>query len=70
MYSCGALYVDEKRQNDQLEPTNSSSVLIRDVALETCLKQWTIGRGGERGPGISMLMVRHDDHDHDDDDEL
>ena len=24
------------------------------------LKQWTIGRGGERGSGISVLIARHD----------
>ena len=35
---------------------------IRGVALRTCRKQWTIGRGGERRSGISVLMVRHDDH--------
>ena len=39
----------------------SSSVLIRDVALRTCRKQWTIGRGGERGSEISVLMVHHHD---------
>ena len=22
---------------------------------------WTMGRGGERGSGISVLMVQHDD---------
>ena len=41
--------MDEQRQDDQLEPTYSSSVPIRDVGLKTCRKQWTIGRGGERG---------------------
>ena len=30
---------------------------------EDCWKQWTIGRGGERGSGISMLMAQHDDDD-------
>ena len=65
MYSCGPLYMDEQRQNNQLEPTYSSSVLIWDVVLKTCWKQWTIGRGGERGSGISMLMVRHNDDDDD-----
>ena len=28
---------------------------------ETCRKQWTIGRGGERGSGISVLIARRDD---------
>ena len=34
---------------------------IRDVALKTCQKRWTIGRSGDRGSGISVLAVRHDD---------
>ena len=38
-----------------------------DVALKTCQRRWTIGRSGERGSGISVLMARHDD---DDDDEV
>ena len=61
MYSCGPLHMDEQRQNDQLELTYTSSVWIWDVALKTCQKQWTIGRGGKRGSGISALMIRHDD---------
>ena len=64
-YSSEALYMGEQRQDDQLEPTYSSSVPILDVAVRTCQKQWTIGRGGERGSGISVLMVRHDDDDDD-----
>ena len=36
---------------------------IWDVARKTCRKQWTIGRGGERGSGISVLMARRDDDD-------
>ena len=50
-------------QDDQLEPTYNSSVTIRDVALRTCQKQWTIGRGRERGSGRSVLIVQHDDDD-------
>ena len=61
IYSCGPLYMDEQRQDDQLKPTYSSSVLIQDVALGTCWKLWTIGRGGEKRSGISMLMAQHDD---------
>ena len=38
---------------DQLEPTYRSSVPIRNVALKTYRKQWTIERGGERGPRIA-----------------
>ena len=34
-----------------------------DAALRTCRKRWMIGRGGERGLGISVLMARHDDDD-------
>ena len=41
--------------------TYSSYVRIRDVALKTCLGWWTIGRSGERGSGISVLVARHDD---------
>ena len=63
MYSCGPLHLDEKRQDNQLEPTYSSSVQIRDVALMTCRKQWMIGKGGNRGSGVSVLMVRRDDDD-------
>ena len=39
----------------------SSYVRIRDVALNTCQRRWTIGRSGERGSGISVLAARHDD---------
>ena len=53
-----------------LEPTYSSSVPIRDVALRTSRKQWTIGRGGERWSGISVLIAWHDDDDDDDDDDV
>ena len=41
--------------------TYSSSVLIWDVALKTCQKQWTIEKGGEKGSGISVLIPQHDD---------
>ncbi len=63
MYSCGPLHVDKQRQDDQLEPTYSNSVLIWDVTLRNFQKQWTIEKSGERGSGISVLMVRHDDND-------
>ena len=36
-----------------------------DVALRTCRKQWTIGKGGERGSGISVVIAWHDDDDDD-----
>ena len=57
--------MDEQRQDDQLEPTYNSFVPIQDVALKTCRKQWTIEKSGEKGSGISVLMVRHDDDDDD-----
>ena len=44
--------------------TYSSYVRIRDVALKTCRRRWTIGRSGERGSRISVQAARHDD-DHD-----
>ena len=62
MHSRGPLHIAEQRQGDQFEPTHSRSVRIRDVALRTCRKQCTIGRGGEKGSEISVLMVRHDDN--------
>ena len=65
MYSCGSLHVDEQRQDVQLEPMYNSSVPIRDVALRICRKQWTIGRCGERGSGISVLIAQHEGNDDD-----
>ena len=53
----------EQKQSDRLEPTYISSVRIRDVALRTCQKRLTIGRSGERGSGISVLIARQDDDD-------
>ena len=44
----------------RLARTYSSYVRIRDVALKTSQWWWTIGRSGERGPGISVLAARHD----------
>ena len=37
----------EQKQDDQREHTYSSSGRIRDVALKTCWRRWTIGRSGE-----------------------
>ena len=53
-----------QKQDDQLEHTYSSYVRIRDVALKTCQRRWTIGRSGERGSGISMPAAQHDDDHH------
>ena len=55
------------KQDNQLEPTSSSYGRIRDVALKTCQRRWMIGRSGESGSGISVLVARHDDDDDDDD---
>ena len=66
MYSYGHPHMAKQKQDDQLEHTFSSYVRIRDVTLKTCKKRWMIGRSGEKGPGISVLAVRHDDDDNDD----
>ena len=55
--------MDEQRQDDQLEYKYSTSVWISDVPHKNYRKQWTIGKGGEKGSGISVLMARHDDDD-------
>ena len=61
MYSSAPLHMTEKKQGDNLEPTYSSSVSIRSVTLRTCRKWRMIGRGGERGSGISVLVARQDE---------
>ena len=63
IYSYGTPHMAEQKQDDKLEHTYSSYVRIRDVALKTCQRRWTIGRSGERGSGISVLAARHDDDD-------
>ena len=54
-------HMAEQKQDDQLEHTYSSYMRIRDVALKTCRRRWTIGRSGERGSRISVQAARHDD---------
>ena len=54
-------HIAEQKQDGHLEHTYSSSVRIRDVALKTCQRRWTIGRSGDRGSGISVLAAWHDD---------
>ena len=44
-----------KQQN--LLKFKHSSVRIRDVALKTCQRRWTIGRSGEWGSGISVKVL-------------
>ena len=53
-----------QKQDNQLERTFSSYVRIQDVVLKTYLGRWTIGRSGERGSGISVLLARYDDDDY------
>ena len=57
----------EQKQDNQLKPTYSNYVRIRDVALRTCQKQWMIGRSGERRSGISVLAAWHEDDDDEED---
>ena len=63
MYSYGSPHMARQKQDDQHEHTFSSYVRIRYVALKTCQRRWTIGKSGERGSGISVLVARHDDDD-------
>ena len=37
--------------------------LCENLALKTCQRRWTMGKSGERRPGISVLVARHDDDD-------
>ena len=61
-YRYGPFHMAEQKQGDQLEPTYSSSVRLLGAVLRTCWMQWTIiGRGGERGSGISTQMAQQDD---------
>ena len=59
MYYYGPPHIAEQKQDDQLEHTYSRR--IRDVVLKTCQRRWTKGKSGERGSGISVLAVGHDD---------
>ena len=61
MYSYGPPHIAEKKQVKQLKHTYSSSVRIRNVALKTCQRRWTIGRSGKRGSGIFLLVARSRD---------
>ena len=65
MYSYGHPHMAKQKQDDQLELTYSSYVRTQDVTLKTCQRRWMIGRSGERGSGISVLVARHDDDDDD-----
>ena len=58
-------HIAGQKQDDQLEHIYSSYVRIRDVALMTGQRRWTIGRSGERGSAISVQAARHEDDDDD-----
>ena len=47
----------EQKQDEQLEHTYSSYLRILDVALKTCQRWWRIRRSGDRGSGISDMMM-------------
>ena len=64
-YSYRPPHMAEQKRDDLIEHTYSSYERIRDVALKTCQRWWTIGRRGERGSEISVLAARHDDDDDD-----
>ena len=59
MYTYGSPHMAGQKQDDQHEHTFSSYVRIRDVALKTCERRWTIERSGERGSGMSVLAACH-----------
>ncbi len=50
-------------QDDELEHSYSNCVRTRDIAQKTCQRRLTIGKSGERGSGISVLVARQDDDD-------
>ena len=58
MYSYGPPHMADQKQDDQLEHTYSSYVRIRDVALKTCQRRWTIRKSGERGRDIRASGTR------------
>ena len=60
------LWTPTQKQDDQLEPTYNSSVLIRGVALNTNWKLWMIEKGGVAGSGRSAQVARYDGNDDDD----
>ena len=55
--------MDEQELGSKLEPIFNSSVLIQDVAWNTCRERWTIEKNEERGSGKSVLVAWHDDDD-------
>ena len=51
IYSSGSLYMDVQRQDDQVEPTHSSSVLIQDGTMKTYRKHGRKGGVAREGQG-------------------
>ena len=49
-------HMAEQQQDDQLEHTYSSYVRIRDVALKTSPRRWTIGKSSERRSVMMMII--------------
>ena len=56
MYSNGPPHMAGQKQDEQLEHTYSSYVRIRDVAMKTCHRWWTIGRMTREGQGYLWLV--------------
>ena len=52
--SSSLLYMDEQRQDDQLEPMYNDSEAIQDIALKTSWEQWTIEIGAL---GVMVIVI-------------
>ena len=63
MYSYGPPHMAGQKQDNQLEHTFSSYVRIRDVALKTSQRRWTIGKSGEMDNRACGTKWWHDDDD-------
>ena len=64
MYSYGPPHMANQMQDDQLEHSYSSYVMIWNVILKTCRRRWMTGRRGEREgqgypcwPHDMMMMI-------------
>ena len=56
-------HMARQKQDNQLKHKFRSYVMIWNVALKTCQRRWTIGKSGERGSGIYVLVAQDDDDD-------
>ena len=52
-------HMAKQKQDDQLELIYSSYVRTQNVNLKTCRRRWIIGRSGERGSGMMMMMINN-----------